>query len=349
MEKVELKGKLTRFDFLRLYKKCKDVRLKERYHAMYLSFTYDWKEIALILGRDYETILEWVKAYNEHGLAGLESDAPPGRPSSLTPEQQDELKRTVQCSPRSIGLKFSNWNCKNLAWLVRKMFGVVLCAERIRQILHALGFVLIKPAYRYVLADKRERQLFLRRFRRKFSNLTKRDMLLFLDESTVKQHPLLQAKWVLQGSKEFVGTLGNHAKTHVFGAINHVMGKAFHIKSKKLNSDVFMKFIERLMVLNPMKHLVLVIDNAPWHTSKKVTSFFERVADKVEIIWLPTYSPDFNPAEHLWKFMKGVVSNFFFPTMKELNIALTDFFRSLYQKKQKIMTLCSPDYLLGEL
>lgn len=347
MEKVELKGKLTRIDFLRLYKKCKDMRLKERYHAMYLSFTYDWEEVAMILGREYETILEWVKAYNDRGLDGLESDKPPGRPSSLTPEQQDELKRTVQCSPRSFSLKFSNWNCKNLTWLVKKMFGVVLCAERIRQLLHKLGFVLIKPTYKYALADKRERKRFLRRFKRKFKRLTKRDMLLFLDESTVKQHPLLQAKWVLKGSKEFVGTLGNHAKTHIFGAINHAMGKAFHIKSKKLNSDVFMKFIERLMALNPKKHLVLVIDNAPWHTSKKVMSFFESVADKVEIIWLPTYSPDFNPAEHLWRFMKAVVSNFFFPTMRELNAALTDFFRSLYQKKQKIMILCSPDYLLG--
>jgi len=347
MENLELKGNHTKKDFVRLYKKCKDTRLRERYQAMYLSFSFDWKTVAMILERDYETILSWVKSYNERGIEGLESDKPTGRPASLNEEQLKDLKNTVQKSPRNLGMKFSNWNCKNLAWLVKKMFGVVLCAERIRQILHALGFILIKPAYRYVLADKHERKLFLRRFRHKFSRLTKRDLLLFLDESTVKQHPLLQAKWVLQGSKEFVGTFGNHAKTHIFGAVNHVMGKAFHIKSKKLNSDIFMKFIERLMALNPKRHLVLVIDNAPWHTSKKVMSFFERVADKVEIIWLPAYSPDFNPAEHLWKFMKGVVSNFFFPTMKELNVALTDFFRSLYQKKQKIMILCSPNYLLG--
>lgn len=347
MEKVELKGKLTRIDFLRLYKKCKDMRLKERYHAMYLSFTYDWEEVAMILGRDYQTMLQWARAYNERGIAGLESDKPSGRPSRVTPEQQDEIKRIVQVSPRKLGLKFSNWTCKSLSWLIKKMFCVTLRREAVRNLLHKLGFVLIRPTYRYVLADAKERKRFLRRFRRKFSRLTKHDLLLFLDESTVKQHPLLQAKWALQGSKEFVGTLGNHAKTHVFGAINHAMGKAFHIKSKKLNSDVFMKFVERLMALNPKKHLMLVIDNAPWHTSKKVMSFFESVADKVEIIWLPTYSPDFNPAEHLWKFMKGVVSNFFFPTMKELNTALTDFFRSLYQKKQKIMALCSPDYLLG--
>lgn len=347
MEKLELKGSLTKKDFVNLYKKCKDVRLRERYQAMYLSFSFDWKTVATILERDYDTVLSWAKAYNEHGLEGLEADKPSGRPASLNGEQLSELKHDVQCSPRKFGLKFSNWNCKNLSWWIIKKFSTSLCAERIRQILHRLGFVLIKPSYRYVLADKHERNGFLRRFRRKFRELRNNDLLMFLDEASVKQHPNIQPKWALEGSKEFVGTYGNHAKVHVFGAINHVLGKAFHIKSKKLNSDVFIVFVERLMALNPNKHLVLVTDNAPWHTSKKVENFLASVSAKIEILWLPAYSPDFNPIEHLWNFMKSVVSNFFFPTIEGLKQALTDFFNSLYMKKQKIMSLCSPDYLLG--
>ena len=53
------------------------------------------------------------------------------------------------------------------------------------------------------------------------------------------------------------------------------------------------------------------------------------------------------PIEHLWKFMKDNVSNVFFPTIKKLFNALTDFFKSLYRKSDKIISLCSPDYLLG--
>lgn len=347
MEKLELKGNHTKKDFVKLYKKCKDIRLRERYQAMYLSFSFDWKTVATILERDYETILSWVKSYNESGLEGLESDKSTGRPASLNEEQLKDLKNTVQVSPRKMGLKFSNWNCKNLSWLVKKMFGTVLCAERIRQILHALGFVLIKPAYRYVLADKHERKRFLRRFRRKFNNLKENDVLMFLDEASVKQHPNIQPKWSLKGSKDFIGTYGNHANINVLGAINHDLGKAFHMKSKKLNSEVFMKFVEHLAMLNPTKHLVLVADNAPWHTSKKVTGFLESLSDTIEVLWLPAYSPDFNPIEHLWRFMKEIVSNFFFPKMTELISAISDFFNGLYKKKQKIMTLCSPDYLLG--
>ena len=112
MEKIQLKGKHTKEDFLRLYKKSRDVRLRERYQALYLSFSFDWKTIAMIVGRDYETILTWVKAYNEKGLQGLNSDKSDGRPASLNDEQLKDLKNTVQTSPRNIGFKFSNWNCK---------------------------------------------------------------------------------------------------------------------------------------------------------------------------------------------------------------------------------------------
>jgi len=276
MEKLQLKGSHTKDDFLRFYKKCKDVRLKERYHAMYLSFMFDWKTIAIIVGRDYDTVLSWVKAYNENGLQGLNSDKPSGRPSSLAAEQQDEVKNTVKMSPR------------NLAWWVFKKFHVKLRREAVRLLLHKLGFVLIKPTYKYVLADKHERKRFLRRFRRKFKRLKENDMLMFLDEASVKQHPNLQPKWSLKGSKEFIGTFGNHAKINVFGAISHELGRAFHMNSKKLNSDIFMKFVGHLAMLNPTKHLVLVIDNAPWHKSKKVLKFLENLSDKIEQLklWL---------------------------------------------------------------
>ena len=347
MEKLQLKGNRTKDDFLRIYKKCKDLKLKERYHAMFLSFAYDWKEIAEILGRDYDTVLAWAKAYNENGLQGLNSVKPTGRPSSLAAEQQDEVKQTVKMSPRKLGFKFSNWNCKNLSWWIFKKFHVSLGREAVRLLLHKLGFVLIKPTYKYVLADKHERKRFLMRFRRKFNKLTKHDMLFFLDESTFKQHPLLQAKWVPKGSKEYVDTFGNHANVNVLGAFCHALGKTLHMKSKKLNSEIFMKFVKHLISMNPAKHLVLVIDNAPWHKSKRTQAFLKTLKGVVDVVWLPAYSPDMNPIEHLWRFMKSTMSNHFFPTIGELKNALTEIFKNLYRNVEKLMTLCSPNYLLG--
>ena len=347
-EKLKLKTDMTRDDFLKLFKKCKDLRLRERYQAMYLSFKYDWKEISEILGRDYETVLSWVYAFNVHGLEGLKMDNPPGRPSSLNSEQLGELKKTVQCSPRTIGLKFSNWNCKTIDELIKCKFKVRLSVERIRQILHELGFVRIKPSYRFVLADKLSRKRFLQRIKSVFSRFKSGDVLLFQDEASIKQHPTLSARWMLKGTKQFVNTLGNHAKVSVFGAINHALGKVYHMKSKTMNGKTFMKFVNRLLRSHKGKRLFLVIDNAPWHRSLEVGKFMKKNKRRLEILWLPTYSPDFNPIEHLWKCMRDNVShNTFFSTIGELKNVLSEFFKKIYSTPQKIKSLCSPDYLFG--
>jgi transposase len=348
MGEVQLHTDMTKDDFLKLFKKCKDFRMRERYQAMYLSFKYGWKEISEILGRDYETVLSWVHAFNEDGLKGLERGKPIGRPASLSGEELDEVKNAVKASPRSVGLKFSNWSCKRIAAWIKKQFKKSLSTERVRQILHELGFTLVKPSYRFVLADKVARKRFLRQIKRVSRSFEEGDILLFQDEVSVKQHPTLTAKWVLNGTKEFVDTLGNHAKVTVFGAIDHALGKAYHMKSRKMNSDAFIKFAKRLITIHKDKRLFLVLDNAPWHKSLKVKEFLKDNKKKLRALWLPPYSPDFNPIEHLWKFMRETVShNSFFPNIRELVDTLSEFFKGLYHIPDKIRSLCSPDYLFG--
>lgn len=82
-KKLEIKGNLTKSDFEKLYKSCKDARLKERYHAMLLGFDYDWEEVAQILYRTPKQIRKWVKKYNKHGLEGLRAEKQTGDASKI--------------------------------------------------------------------------------------------------------------------------------------------------------------------------------------------------------------------------------------------------------------------------
>lgn len=109
-EHIKLKGNLTQDDFLQLYKKCKDKRLAERYHSMYLSFMYSWEEIAVIVGREYQTVLEWAKLYNEHGL---ELGKPPGRPSALTKEPNDRSEECGKAVPMGDWPQVQQLDCQN--------------------------------------------------------------------------------------------------------------------------------------------------------------------------------------------------------------------------------------------
>ncbi len=72
-----------------------------------------------------------------------------------------------------------------------------------------------------------------------------------------------------------------------------------------LNKIIYEIYLERVLVPSLKPGMVLVIDNASFHKSKKITNLVESVGCKV--IFLPAYSPDLNPIEHYWAAIKSTI------------------------------------------
>ncbi len=329
---------------MKLYKKCKDFRLRERYLALSLGFKYNWKEIADNLGIHYQTILEWVKLYNEYGLEGLILGKPPGRHESLTSEQKDQLKETMKQSSRNLGMRFSNWTVDRVTKWVAEKFGVLLSDERIRQLLHFIGFSYVKPIYSYIMADKKERKAFLSDFN-EIANSG--EAFMFEDESTVDQHPSTHGMWVMKGAKAKIRTFGNHVKRHVFVAVNPATGKVVSMVAKRLTANAFIRFLGKL--LNGVAETItLILDNSQCHRAKAVIEFLSRHRNRIKVMWMPKYSPDLNPSEQVWKDMKfDVCHNYLFGSANKLAWGIRGYFRQL--KPERVMSLCNTDYLFGKL
>lgn len=66
----------------------------------------------------------------------------------------------------------------------------------------------------------------------------------------------------------------------------------------------------------PKKQIVLVLDRAGWHTSVKL-----RVPEHIHLLFLPAYSPELNPAEHLWPLTDTALANQHFATLQDLEDA----------------------------
>jgi transposase len=64
---------------------------------------------------------------------------------------------------------------------------------------------------------------------------------------------------------------------------------------------------------SPAKQLVLVLDRAGWHSTHRL-----RVPDHVHLLFLPPYSPELPPAEHLWPLTNTVLLNRHFASIEEL-------------------------------
>ncbi len=112
-------------------------------------------------------------------------------------------------------------------------------------------------------------------------------------------------------------------KGNVLGVVDVNNGCEFFARRKeKVNSETFIEFIQEL--IEKFGEFILIMDNAPWHTSKKVSPFLDELSDIISIHFLPKYSPDLNPVELYWRVAKSRLANRLFKTKKQFHKAVEE-------------------------
>ena len=110
-------------------------------------------------------------------------------------------------------------------------------------------------------------------------------------------------------------------------------------EENKLNSKSYVSFLKK--VLNRFAgKIILVHDGAPYHKSKETKQFME-TQSRLEEVRLPSYSPEFNIIEHLWKKAKARTHNKYFPDFQSLKAHVQRVLRSLQKNISEVLVLCS--------
>jgi len=113
----------------------------------------------------------------------------------------------------------------------------------------------------------------------------------------------------LKGSRHKIETPKKRESLTFFGCLNMRTQKFYWKKSAKSNSDIFLLFITQLRQRTPEKEIMIILDNASIHKSKKVKQYLKRHKN-IHLFYLPTYSPEYNPVELFWKWIKPKVYGF---------------------------------------
>ncbi len=103
-----------------------------------------------------------------------------------------------------------------------------------------------------------------------------------------------------------VNTVKNRLSKTIFGALSLRKNRFYWKQSDKGNSIQFIQFLHQLHQANPSKSLIIILDNGSIHQSKKVQSFVKK-HDWVKLFFLPPYSPEYNPIERFWQWLKQKV------------------------------------------
>ena len=95
-----------------------------------------------------------------------------------------------------------------------------------------------------------------------------------------------------------------------FGAVSLQTHPKFHYQlSENFNKATFLKFIKRMVTFARGRKIFLILDNASYHHAKEVKAWVLENADKIELCFLPPYSPNLNCQEDVWKITKRTTTH----------------------------------------
>ena len=285
--------------------------------------------IASVLRISLESIRLWFLTFLHQGVDGLRSRRPCGRPSRLTQAQKAELDEIITKGPVDAGYPGACWRSPMIQDLIYRRFGMLYSVTYICQLLKNMGFSFQKAKFDADHKDPEKREEWLRTTWPKILHLAKQRpaMILFGDEASFPQWGSLTYTWAKRGTQPTVKTSGIRKGYKIFGLIEYFSGKFFFKgQEARLNSDTYALFLREVLAQTE-QHLILIQDGARYHTSKAMQIFFEQHRERLTVFNLPSYSPDYNPIEKLWKKIKQEGTHLhYFPTfealVKKVNLTL---------------------------
>lgn len=125
-----------------------------------------------------------------------------------------------------------------------------------------------------------------------------------------------------RGVKPIVKYKHAFKNTYLYGAFSPVDGDSFVYEIEGTSSEIFYQYISQLSKHRPKELKIVIIDNAGFHSLKD----YDMPAN-VKIIRIPAYTPELNPSEKMWAYVKQYYKNEFFESLAAVKKWLHDFVR----------------------
>ncbi len=255
---------------------------------------------------DYTTLYRWCKRYErQENFTGLERKSGSGRPSILNIDNRERLMDIVMQPASHFGYETDFWTCRRITQIAEQELKIAISRLTVWRTLRDIGLTYQKPRRQYFEIDEQERMKWVRyaipKIRRSVAQY--RAILYFQDESNISLTAILGKTWSFKGQTPIQRVSGNRGNVSAMSAISKSGQLVFRLHQNRITSVEMIDFLAQLLKHHKNRHLVVVMDQATPHTSKKTTAFITK-QKRLHVFYLPPYSPDYNPDEQVWNYLK---------------------------------------------
>lgn len=266
-------------------------------------------EVARRLEVSRTSCYKWKDWYEEDGIYGLQP-APQGRPKTTVDEELiANVRSLLATSPESFGYVSSRWTSGLLAKVLEEEHGIEVHASTIRRLLNTLGYRWrrARPASSYRQDPNKQQKL--QAIEEALQRVDESGVeVLFLDEAKLELNPRIGFGWRKIGQQTNVVTPGRNDSAMLSGAMHASTGELTWVYGETNDTDLLLELLDRLeQQYAEADEILVILDNAPSHTSGRTRERFEE-SERLEAIFQPTYTPEANDIEKVWRQLHHVVT-----------------------------------------
>lgn len=301
------------------HKRERDKRICDRIKAV-LLYDEGWSftQIAKVLLISDQAVHNHIEDYQAAKKLKPENG---GSEEKLSKIQTEKLKAHLQAH--------TYLYVKDIIAYVQATFRVAYTVPGMRNWLQRHGFSYKKPALVPGKANMEEQAAWLAEYEKLRQDLPTDESICFIDGVHPTHNVQPAYGWIKKGVRKEIPANTGRSRVNISGAIDVVSHGILVKEDKTLNAESTIRFFQEIEAAYPDKGKIHVFcDNASYYRNKAVRKYL--TGSKIALHFLPPYSPNLNPIERLWKWMKEtVIYNTYYEHFEDFKAAIFGFFAVL--------------------
>ena len=282
-----------------------EVQQQLRNHAIHLRKKgWKYKTISEAVGVHFYTVAKWCNAYNKGGDKAIriqKRGRKDGMNRTLSTDQEAKIRKSIRDKcPEQLKLPFALWTRRAIQQLIKRLFSVNMPIRTVGEYLKRWGYTPQKPLRCAYEQNPKAVQKWMEEEYPSIQAKAKEEKaeIHWGDETGLRNDSQHGRSYAPRGKTPAMLIPAKRERINLISTVTNQGKVRFMVYQNTMNADTHIKFLKRL-IKDAGRKVFLILDNLRVHHSKVVKEWLANHNDKIEVFFLPSYSPELNPDEYL--------------------------------------------------